>query len=140
MHSKLSQCFLKLSSFLLSLFSLFSSASVISMSLSSTSLSCSSASYILLLVPSSVLFVLVIVFCISACLIFKPPISLFNVSCKFISFCLQLTSKILNHLYYIISLKSFSWRLVISRSLCCFFWVFPLFLYWSHNSLPFHFV
>ena len=51
-HLLLSQSFLRLSSFLLNLSSLFCSTSVNSTSLSSTSLICSSASCILLLGPS----------------------------------------------------------------------------------------
>ena len=63
----LSQRSLKLSSFLFILFSLFRSAAVISTHLSSSSLIRSSASFILLLIPSSVFFISVIVLFNSVC-------------------------------------------------------------------------
>ena len=81
-HLKLSHNSLRLSSFLFHLFSLYSyTVSVISTSLSSTSLIHYSASCVLLLFPSSKVFISVIVFCISACLIFKSSIPLFSVFC-----------------------------------------------------------
>ena len=77
LHLKLSLCYLRLSSFLFILFSLFCSTSVISTNLSSTSL--------MLLLPVSYycfifvnFFILVIVFFISVCLIFKS-ISFLNI-------------------------------------------------------------
>ena len=66
-HLTLSQRSLKLSSFLFILFSLFCSAAVISTILSSGSLTHSSASPILLLIPSSVFLISVIVLLDSIC-------------------------------------------------------------------------
>ena len=69
-HLTLSQRSLRLSSFLLILFSFFPSASFISTILSSTSLILSSASVILLLVPFRVLLISVIALLITDCLFF----------------------------------------------------------------------
>ena len=82
-HLTLSQRSLRLSSFLLILFSFFLSASFISTILSSTSLILSSASIILLLVPSRVFFYLVycIIHYILTFLISSR--SLLNISCIF---------------------------------------------------------
>ena len=99
-HLNLSQSSLRLSTFLLNLFSLFCSTSVISTNLTSTLLIHSSVSCILLVAPSSEFFISVIVFCISACLIFKSSIYLFSVSCNLSVFGSKFISKILNHLYY----------------------------------------
>ena len=79
----LSQSSLGLSSFLFNLLSLFCSASVIYTSLCSTPLIHSSPSCILMLVSSSEFFISVIIFCISACLIFKSSISLINACCNY---------------------------------------------------------
>ena len=69
-HLTLSQRFLRLSSFLLIVFSFFLSASFISTILSSTSLILSSASVILLLVPSRVFFISFISLLIIDCLFY----------------------------------------------------------------------
>lgn len=133
---KLSQSSLRLSSFLFLLFSL-SCLSVISTSLSSTSPIHSYASYILLLVPSSEFFYFG--YCIlHLWLIFTSSISLLNIFCKLLIFAsnFPLRSWII---LTIITLKSFSWRLLISSSLSCFLgFSFFLFLHLTHLSLSFH--
>ena len=82
-HLTLSQRSLRLSSFLLILFSFFLSASLISTILSSTSLILSSASVILLLVPSGVLLISVIALFIIDQLIFISSRFWLNISCIF---------------------------------------------------------
>lgn len=106
----------RLSSFLFNHFSLFCSASVISTSLTSTLLIPSSASCVLLLAASNEFFISVTVFCLSACLSFKYCISLLSVCCKLSIFASSLFP-VSYIIFTIIYLKSFSWRLIISRSL-----------------------
>ena len=120
----LSQRSLRLSSFLFTLFSLFCSMAVISTILSSRSLICSSASVILLLIPSSVFFISLTV--LFNCLFFSTSRSLLNTSymvliCATILF---LRSWII---FTIITLNSFSGRLCISTSLVILlgFYLFP---------------
>ena len=132
MHLMLSQCSLRLSSFRFILFSFFCSISVISCSLSSISLIHSFASWILLLIPSGVFFILVILFFIS--LFFKTYISLLNISYNFSTFASVPAhpppTEILDHLYFI-TLNSFSCRLPISISLNCSSGVLSCFFIWS---------
>jgi len=97
---------LRLSSFLFILFSIFCSVAVIFTILSSRSCICSSASVILLLIPSGVLF-------ISVCLFFSYSRSLVNISCIFSI----LRSWII---FTIIILNSFSGRLLSPTSFSCF--------------------
>ena len=123
-HLTLSQSSLRLSSFLFHLFFFFLLASVISTNLSSTSLIRSSASCILLFVASHEFFISVIGFCISACLSFKSYISLLSVSCILSIFASSLF--LMSYIIFSINcLKSFSWRLIVCRSLSCFSGVFP---------------
>ena len=117
---------------------LFCSASVTSTSLSSTLLIRSSASCILPLVASNEFFISVIVFCIYTCLSFQSCISLLSVSHR-LSFSVSSLFPMSCIIFSIISLKSFSWRLIISRSPSCFSGVFPCSLGPSYSSLPFHF-
>ena len=76
----MSQTSLRLSSILFILFSLFCSLAVISTVLSSSSLIHSSASVILLLIPSRVFLISVIVLLITVCLLFSSSRVLLNVS------------------------------------------------------------
>src|SRR5574337_1301981 len=82
-HLILSQRSLGLSSVLFILFTLFRSSEVISTTLSSSSLICSSASDILLLVPSRIFLISVIVLFVYVCLIFNSSRSLLIDSCIF---------------------------------------------------------
>ena len=75
-HLMLSQRSLRLSSFLFILFSIFCLVEVVSTILSSSSFIYSSASVILLLIPSNILF-------ISVCFFFSYSKSLVNISCIF---------------------------------------------------------
>ena len=77
-HLILSQRSLRLSSVLFILFTLVYSSEVISTILSSSSLLHSSASDILLLIPSRVFLILVIVLFVSVCLFFNSSRSLLN--------------------------------------------------------------
>jgi len=104
-HLMLSQRSLRLSSFLLILFSIFCFMAMISTILSSRSLIHSSASVILLLIPSSVLFLYV--FISSRALV--NSFHIFSI--------LFLKSWII---FTIIILNSFSGRLPISTSFSCF--------------------
>ena len=79
----LSQKSLRLSSILFILYSLFCLVAVISTILSSNSLIRSSASVILLLIPSSVFLISVIVLFITVYLFFSSSRSLLNISCIF---------------------------------------------------------
>ena len=132
---------LRLSSFLVILFSLFCSALVISNILSSNLLIHSSTSVFLLLIPSNVFLISVIVLLVADCLFFKPSRSLLthfsyllNLCLQFIYLCLHFISKILNHLYYI-TLNSFSGRLLIFSSFVLSYvflpysFIFCMFLY-----------
>ena len=74
---------LRLSSVLLIIFSLFFSVAVIFTTLSSMSLIHSSATIILLLIPSTVLFISDIVLSILVCLFFRSSSSLLNISHNF---------------------------------------------------------
>ena len=78
-HLILSHRSLKLSSVLFILFTLFCSSEVISTILSSSSPICSSASYILLLIPSRVFLISVIVLFVSVCLFFNSSRSLLTI-------------------------------------------------------------
>ena len=104
----MSQRSLRLSSFLFILFSIFCSAAVMSTILSSRSLIRSSASVVLLSIPSSALFT-------SVCLFFSSCRSLVNISCIFSIVFLR--SWII---FTIIILNSFSESLPISTLLSCF--------------------
>ena len=83
MHLILSQRSLRLSSSLIILFTLFCSSEVISTILSSSSLIHSSASDILLLIPSRVFLISVTVLFVSVCLFFNYSRSLLIDSCIF---------------------------------------------------------
>ena len=82
-HFIFSQRSLRLSSVLFILFTLFCSSEAISTILSSSSLICSSASDILLLIPSRVFLISVIVLFVSVCLFFNYSRSLLIDSCIF---------------------------------------------------------
>uniref|UniRef100_A0A8C6F1F1 Uncharacterized protein n=1 Tax=Monodon monoceros TaxID=40151 RepID=A0A8C6F1F1_MONMO len=137
LHLMLSQRFLKLYSFLFILFSLFCSMAVNSTLLSSRSLIRSSASVILLLIPSSVFLISVFVLFISVslffnssrCLFFNSSRSLLNISCVFCIFAsiLFLRSWIT---FTIIILNSFSGRLPISPPFSCFSGVLSFSFIW----------
>ena len=77
-HLMLSQRSLRLSSFLFILFSIFCLVEVVSTILSSSSFIYSSASVILLLIPSNILF-------ISVCFFFSYSKSLVNISCMLLA-------------------------------------------------------
>ena len=102
-------------------YSLFCSVAVISTILSSSSLIHPSASVILLLIPSSVLFTSVIVLFITVCLFFSSSRPLLNIS-YFLNLCLQF-------LIFGLSLLSLIWILFQVRCL------FPLYFF----NFPFHF-
>ena len=112
----LSQMSLRLSSVLFILFTLFCSSEVISTILSSRSLIRSSASDILLLIPSRVFLISVIVFFVSVCLFFNSFRSLlidsYIFSILFSSFLI---------IFIIIILNYFSGSLPISSSFICTF-------------------
>ena len=133
MHLISSQRSLRLSSVLFILFPLFCSLEVISTILSSSSLICSSASDILLLIPSRVFLISVIALFVSVCLFFNYSRPLLIDSCIFSI----LFSKFLIT-FTIIILNSFSGSLPVSSS---FVWTcFPhLFLHLCNISLLFHF-
>src|SRR5574337_1084348 len=82
-HLIWSQRSLRLCSALFILFTLFGSSEVISTILSSSSLICSSASDILLLIPSRVFLTSVIVLFVSVCLFFHSSRFLLIESCIF---------------------------------------------------------
>ena len=105
------------------LFYMFCFVAVISTLQSSRSFICSSASVMMLLIPSSVLFI---------CLFFN---SLVNISCIFSIFAsiLFLRSWIIFTI-----INPFSERLPISTSFSCFSGVFILSLHLGHNFLLFH--
>ena len=90
-HLILSQRSLRLSSVLFCLFTLFCTSEVISTILSSSSLIYSSASDILLLIPSRVFLISVIMLFVSVCLFFN--------SSRFLHF-LHFVFKVFDHLYY----------------------------------------
>ena len=95
-HLMLSRKSLRLSSILFFLFSLYCFVTVISTILSSRSLIHSSASVILLLIPSRVFLISFIVLFIIVCLLFSSSRSVLKVFFYF----LHSISKILDHLYY----------------------------------------
>ena len=107
-HLILSQRSLRLSSVLFILFTLFCSSEVISTILSSSSLICSSASDILLLLPSRVFLISVLVLFVSVCLFFNT-----SRSCSLILACSPFCFQGFHHLYYHFS-ESFSGSLPIS--------------------------
>ena len=111
-------------------FYLFCSSEVISTILSSSSLIHSSASGILLLIPSRVFLISVIVLLVSICLFFISSRSLLIYSLIFSI----LFSRFLI-IFTIIILNSFSDSLPISSS---FIWASSLFLHLCSISLPFH--
>ena len=116
--------------YLFHLFSIFCFVAVVSTILSSWSFIHSSASLILLLIPSSVLFS-------SVHLFFSSSRCLVNISCIFLS--LRLHSFLRSCIIFtIIILNSFSGRLPISTSFSCFSGVFILSLHLGHNFLLFH--
>ena len=82
-HLIWSQRCLRLSSVLFILFTLYCCSEVISTTLSSSSLICSSASDILLLVPSRIFLISVIVLFVYVCLVFNSSRSLLIDSCIF---------------------------------------------------------
>ena len=110
-HSILSQRSLRLSLFLFILVSIFCSMTAISTILSFRTLICSSASVILLLIPSK--------YIVHLCLFFSSSSCLVNISCIFSIFTsiLFLRSWIM---FTIIILKYFSGRLPVSTSFGCF--------------------
>ena len=91
----LSQTSLRLPLVLFILFTLFYSSEVISTFLSSSSLICSTASDILLSIPSRVFLISVIVLFVSACLFFNS--SKFNI---WVLHFLHFAFKVFDHLYY----------------------------------------
>jgi len=95
-HLIWSQRSLRLSSALFILFTLFCSSEDISTSLSSSSLIHSSASDILLLLPSRVFLISIIVLFVFVCLFFNPSTSLLIDSCVFFHF----VFKVFDRLYY----------------------------------------
>ena len=111
-HLILSQRSLRLSSVLFNLFTLFCTSEVISTILSSSPLIRSSASDILLLIPSRVFLISVIVLFVSVCLFFNSSRSLLTDSYIFSI----LLSRLLI-IFSIIILNSFSGSLPISSSL-----------------------
>ena len=129
-HLMLTQRSLRLASFHFILFSIFCSVAVIATILSSRSFIHSSPSVILLLIPSSVLF-------ISVCLFFSPSRSLVNISCIFSIFASILFRRSWI-IFTIIILNSFAGRLPISTSFSCFPGIFILSLHLGHNFLLFH--
>ena len=110
-HLMLSQRSLRLSSILFILFSLFCSFVVISTILSSRSLIRSSASVILLLIPSSKVLVSFILLFITVCLLCSSSSYLLRVSCIF-----SILFPVFWIIFTIIILNSFSGRLPISSS------------------------
>ena len=129
----LSQRSLRLSSVLFILFTLFCSSELISIILSSSSLIHSSASDILLLIPSRVFLISVLVLFVSVCLFFNSSKSLLIDSYIFFI----LLSRFLI-IFTIIILNSFSGCLPISSSLI---WtlVFIICSFICSISLPFHY-
>ena len=95
-HLIWSQRSLKLSSVLFILFTLFCSSEVISTILCSSSLIHSSASDILLLIPSRVFLISVIMLFVSVCLFFNSSRSLLIDFLHFLHFAF----KVFDHLYY----------------------------------------
>ena len=110
-HLMLSQRCLRLSSIPFILFSLFCSVVVIYTILSSRSLILSSASVILLLIPSREFLISLIVLFITVYLLFSSYRSLLNVSCIFSTVFPRFWV-----IFTIITLNSFSGRLPISSS------------------------
>ena len=107
-HFMLSQRSLRLSSLISIIFYVFCFVAVIFTILSSRSCICSSASVILLLIPSGVLF-------ISVCLFFSYSRSLVNISCIF-----SIVFPRFWIIFTIIILNSFSGRLLSPTSFSCF--------------------
>ena len=132
-HLILPQGSLRLSSVLFILFTLLCSSEFISTILSFSSLIRSSASAILLLIPSRALLLSLIVFFVSVCLFFNSSGSLLIYSCIFFI----LFSRFLI-IFAIVTLNSFSGNFPIS-SLYLDFYVSSLFLHLCSISLPFHF-
>ena len=97
--------------------------------LSSRSLIHSSASVILLLIPSSVFFISIIVLFISVHLFFNSSRSLLNISCIFSIFASILFPRSWI-IFIIIILNSFSGRLPISTSFSCFSLVLSCYFIW----------
>ena len=114
---------IRLSLFLFILFSIFCSAAVISTILSSRSFICSSASVILLLISSHVLFTSVYLF-------FSTSRSLVIISCIFSIFASILFLRSWT-IFTIIILNSFSGRLLISTSFHCFSRVLSCLFTWD---------
>ena len=115
---------LRLSSVLFILFTLVCSSEVISIILSSNSLICSSASYILLLLPSRVFLISVIVLFVSVCLFFNYSRSLLIYSCIFSILFSRFFFFFL--IIFTIILNSFSGSLLIYSSFiwtCLWLWV-----------------
>ena len=125
------QRILRLSSILFILFTLFCSSEVISTILSSRSPYHSSASDILLLIPSRIFLISVIVLFVSVCLLFNSYRFFLINSCIFSI----LFSRFLI-IFTIIILNSFSGSLPIYLDFC----VSSLFLYLCSISLPFHYI
>ena len=104
--------------FILFFFYIFCSMAMISTILSSRSFICTSASLILLLIPSSVLF-------ISVCLFLSSCRSLVNISYNLLSLCLHSVSEMLNHIYYHYS-EFFFWKVAYLHFIKLFFLGFYL--------------
>ena len=122
-HLMLSQRSLRLSSFLFILFSIFCLVEVVSTILSSSSFIYSSASVILLLIPSNILF-------ISVCFFFSYSKSLVNISCIFSIFASILSPRSWIT-FTIIILNSFSGRLASSTSVNCFSGILSCHFIWD---------
>ena len=133
-HLILSQRSLRLSSILLILFTLFCSSEVISTILSYSSLIHSSASDVLLLIPSRVFFISVIVLFVSVCLFFNYSLltESYIFSILFSRFFIIFTIIILNYFSGSLSISSsFIWTCVFlgcsficTIFLCLFFFFF----------------
>ena len=134
MHLILPQMSLRLSLVLFILFTLFCSSEVISTILSSSSLIHSSASDILLLIPSRVFLISVIVLFIYVCLFFNSSRSLLIDSCIFSI----LFSRFLI-IFTVVILNSFSGSLPISSSFILDFCISSLLLHLCSISLHFHY-
>ena len=132
-HLILFQRSLRLSSALFILFTLFCSSEVISTILSSSSLIHSSASDILLLIPSRVFLISVIVLFVYVCLFFNSSRSLLLILI-FSPFCFQgFWSSLLSFAEF--SFRYFAYFHIIHLDFC----VSSSFLHLCSISLPFHF-
>ena len=135
---------LRLSSALFILFTLFCSSEVISTILSFSSLIRSSASAILLLIPSRALLLSLIVFFVSVCLFFNSSGSLLIYSCIFFilfsRFLIIFTIIILNYLSGSLPIfSSFIWASVCSLTCVVFLCLFIIYFFFNLRCLRFPF-